>query len=143
MEIAQENVSAIRAGFDSQTVMKTFGASIADLRPGAAVLHLPYREELTQQHGFIHAGVVSAVLDSACGCATLSRLPAGSSVLTIEFKVNLLAPAAGDLLIATARVLRAGRSIVVCEATAEMRDGSGQRPTAHMTATLMSRPPAG
>ena len=86
----------VRASFDRQAVMATLGATLVRVTPGEVVVDLPFRPELTQQHGFLHAGVVTTVMDSACGYAALSLMEPGAAVLTIEFKVNLLAPARGD-----------------------------------------------
>jgi uncharacterized protein (TIGR00369 family) len=99
---------------------------------------LPYREDLSQQHGFIHAGIVTAIADSACGYAALSLMPPGVGVLTIEFKVNLLNPAAGVRLVARGRVAKPGRTVMVCtgDVTAEQEDGAA-RPVALMQATMM------
>lgn len=98
----------VREGFEEQQVMRTLGARLTRIAPGEVEIELPYREALTQQHGFLHAGVVTAVLDSACGYAAFSLMPPGVGVLSVEFKVNLLAPAKGEELVARGRVLRAG-----------------------------------
>ena len=99
---------------------------------------LPYREELSQQHGFIHAGVVTTIADSACGYAALSLMPPGVGVLTIEFKVNLLNPASGVRLVARGRAVRPGRTLMVCtgDVMVEQDDGT-VRPVALMQATMM------
>ena len=93
--------------------MATLGVTVARVAPGEVALDLPFRPELTQQHGFLHAGVIASVLDSACGYAALSLMERGSAVLSVEFKVNLLAPARGSRFRAIARVVRAGRSVTV------------------------------
>ena len=95
----------------------TSAPSSVEVGAGTCAISCRPRRELTQQHGYVHAGVVAAIADSAAGYAAMSLMPAGSEVLTVEFKLNLLAPAAGDLLIARGRVLRAGRTLTVCEAT--------------------------
>lgn len=118
--------------------MRTLGALLARVEPGAVEIHLPYREDLTQQHGFLHAGVVTAVMDSSCGYAAFSLMPPGAGVLSVEFKVNLLAPAQGEVLIARARVLRSGRTISVCQADGVMRTGDEETPIATMLATMMT-----
>jgi len=118
--------------------MRTLGARLSRIAPGEIDIALPYRDTLTQQHGFLHAGVVTAVLDSACGYAAFSLMPSGAGVLSVEFKVNLLAPAKGEVLIARARVLRAGRTISVCQADGIMRSGSHETPIATMLATIMT-----
>ena len=128
----------VRESFDKQQVMRTLGARLTRVEPGEVEIELPYREALTQQHGFLHAGVVTAVLDSTCGYAAFSLMPAGAGVLSVEFKVNLLAPARGELLIARGRVLRAGRTLSVCQADATMRSAGRDTPVATMLATIMT-----
>jgi uncharacterized protein (TIGR00369 family) len=107
-------VARVRASFDRQKVMHLLGATLTCVGRGQAEITLPFREELTQQHGFLHAGIITTILDSACGYAALSVMPEGAGVLTIEFKTNLLAPAKGSRFIARGRVVRAGQTIVVC-----------------------------
>ena len=94
----------VRASFERQAAMATLGATLTRVSPGEVVLELAFRPELTQQHGFLHAGIVTSVMDSACGYAALSLMDAGAAVLTVEFKVNLLAPAQGARFRATGRV---------------------------------------
>ncbi len=127
----------MRASFGNQRVMETIGARLARVEPGEVEIELAYDERLTQQTGFLHAGVVTAVLDSACGYAAYSLMEEGSEVLSIEFKDNLLAPAVGEKLVARARVVRAGRNITVCTAEGWMvRDGAEVQ-VAMMTGTMM------
>lgn len=131
----------VRDSFDRQAAMATLGVAVGDIQPGVVVLELPYRADLTQQHGFLHAGVVSTVLDSACGYAAFSLMPPTAAVLTVEFKINLMAPAQGTLLRATGTVIKSGRTITVCEGTADMF--TPNRPpvaVARMQATIMSLP---
>ncbi len=104
----------VRASFARQRFMATLGATLERVAPGEVVIALPYREALTQQHGFLHAGAVTAVVDSACGYAALSLMEPGAGVVSVEFKLNLLAPAVGERFVATARVLKAGRTLTVC-----------------------------
>jgi uncharacterized protein (TIGR00369 family) len=104
----------VRSSFERQQVMHTIGATLLTVEPGLVEISLPYRADLTQQHGFLHAGVVSTVVDSACGYAALSLMPAQTGVLSIEYKVNLLAPARGSRFLARGRVLRAGGTVIVC-----------------------------
>jgi uncharacterized protein (TIGR00369 family) len=94
----------VRESFARQQIMRTIGARLERIAAGEIEIHLPYRADLTQQHGFVHAGIVATILDSACGYAAFSLMPPGAGVLSIEFKTNLLAPAKGDLLIARAPV---------------------------------------
>jgi uncharacterized protein (TIGR00369 family) len=121
--------------------MATIGALLTRVEPGEVDIELPFRADLTQQNGFIHAGMLSAVLDSACGYAALTRMPPGADVLSIEFKVNLLAPAVGERILVRARVVRAGRTVSVCTADAfAVRDGR-EHHVAIMTGTMMTMLP--
>ena len=104
----------VRASYDRQTVMTTLGARLADVSPGAVTLELPYDVAYTQQHGFLHAGIVSTLGDSACGYAAFSLMSADAGVLTVEFKINLVAPARGESFVARGRVLKPGRTLSVC-----------------------------
>ena len=118
--------------------MRTLGARLTRVAAGEVEIELPFREDLTQQHGFLHAGVVAAVLDSCCGYAAFSLTPPGAGVLSVEFKTNLLAPASGEILVARGRVLRSGRTISVCQADGFMRTGSTEVAIATMLATIMT-----
>ncbi|HEX3270355.1 MAG TPA: PaaI family thioesterase [Ktedonobacterales bacterium] len=128
----------VRASFGRQRAMTFLGAQLRLVEPGRTEIALPYRQELSQQHGFIHAGIVTAIADSACGYAALSLMPPGVGVLTIEFKVNLLNPASGARLVARGQVVKPGRALMVCtgDVTAEQEDGA-TRPVALMQATMM------
>src|SRR6478735_4989995 len=114
----------VRDSFARQRFMVTLGATLDVVRPGEIHIGFSHREELTQQHGFLHAGVLASVADSACGYAALSLMEPGAGVLSVEFKVNMLAPAVGERFVATGRVVRSGRTLTVCagEVTTE-RDG--------------------
>jgi uncharacterized protein (TIGR00369 family) len=129
----------VTASFARQQVMATIGARLAQVRPGAVEIELPFRADLTQQHGYLHAGIVTTVIDSACGYAALSLMPAGAEVLSVEFKVNLLAPAAGERFIARARVVRAGRTITVCAGDLFAINGAEEKLVATMLATMFSQ----
>jgi uncharacterized protein (TIGR00369 family) len=118
--------------------MATLGASLKRVEPGAIEIHLPVRPEISQQHGFVHAGAIAAIADSACGYAALSLMGADSGVLAVEFKINLLAPGAGDYLVARGRVIRAGRTLSVCQADVAAISGGAEKPVAVMTATIMN-----
>ncbi len=125
--------------------MVTIGATLARVAPGEVVIELPFRPELTQQHGFLHAGIVTSVMDTACGYAALSLMDPGAAVLSIEFKVNLIAPARGERFHATGRVVRAGRTVTVVsgefrvvEPAVEAQTGDVPSPIAIMTATMMT-----
>jgi uncharacterized protein (TIGR00369 family) len=128
----------VRASFERQAVMGTLGASLAEAEAGRVVIAMAHRPELTQQHGFLHAGIVSAALDSACGYAAFSLMPADAAVLTIEFKVNLLTPARGPGFRFEGQVVKAGRTISVVEGKAWQHDGSTPSLIATMTATVMT-----
>jgi len=118
--------------------MSAFGASLGDVEPGAVDVVLPFRDDLTQQDGFLHAGIVAAIADSACGYAAYTLMPPTARVLSIEFKLNLLAPAVGERLIARARVLRAGRTITVCRADVSAVIGRDEKLVATMLGTMMT-----
>jgi uncharacterized protein (TIGR00369 family) len=105
----------VRASFGRQGAMKLIGAVLTRVEPGIATIELPYRADLGQQHGFFHAGMTAAIADSAAGYAAFSLFPASSSVLTVEFKINLIAPADGERLVATGRVKKPGRTLTICE----------------------------
>ncbi|HEV7990352.1 MAG TPA: PaaI family thioesterase [Gemmatimonadaceae bacterium] len=115
--------SRVRASFVKQRFMQTLGAELVSVRPGEVTIGFAFREDLTQQHGFVHAGAVTAVVDSACGYAALTLMEPGTGVLAVEFKVNLLAPAVGKRFEAVGRVVRSGRTITVC--AGELRTGDG------------------
>ena len=128
----------VRESFGRQRVMQTIGASMCRVSPGEVEIVLPFREDLTQQHGFLHAGIVSTIADSACGYAAYSLMPADAAVLTVEYKVNFLSPAQGDRMIARARVTKHGRTVTVstCDVFA-VTDGR-ERIIATMVGTLMT-----
>src|SRR5262249_55491611 len=118
--------------------MQTLGIEILRVEPGEIELSMPHDPAYTQQHGFMHAGVLATALDSACGYAAFSLMPADAAVLTVEFKVNLLAPAKGERFLFRARVLKPGRTLSVCEAQAVAIVGGQERLIASMTATVMA-----
>ena len=131
----------VRASFARQRVMTTLGIEIARIGPGDIELTMPHDPAYTQQHGFVHAGIITTALDSACGYAAFSLMPADAAVLTVEFKTNLLAPAMGRRFLFRAGVVKPGRTLTVCEARAFAADGSGdggERLVATMTGTLMA-----
>ena len=128
----------VRASYARQRAMATVGARLVRVAPGAVEIELPFRDDLTQQHGYLHAGVVTAAVDSACGYAALSLTPPGVEVLSVEFKINLLSPAAGELLVAHARVVRAGRNVMVCAGDAFMLTAGREKIVATMLATMMT-----
>ena len=128
----------VRASFERQRVMETIGARLSRVAPGEVEIKLPFREDLTQQHGYLHAGIVAAVVDSACGYAAMSLAAAGAEVLSIEFKLNLLSPARGSSFVARARVKRAGRNITVCTGDLYALEGASEKVVATMLATMMT-----
>lgn len=132
--------AAVRDSLGRQSFMRLLGAGATVVEPGHVVIEVPYREDLCQQNGLLHAGVLTSVADSACGYAALTLMPEGSDVLSVEFKVNLLAPGVGDLFRADARVVRAGRTLTVCQAeVVAVRDGRADVPVALMQATMITR----
>lgn len=128
----------VRASFERQVFMATLGARLVRVEPGEVDLELPVRTELTQQHGFLHAGALASVADSACGYAALSLMPPGAAVLSVEFKINLLAPAAGDRVLAKGRVIRAGKTVTVCWGEVVAFSGPTERLVATMVGTMMT-----
>ena len=125
--------------FGRQGVMQTLGARLELAEPGRVVIVMAHKPELTQQHGFLHAGIVATALDSACGYAAFTLMPADAAVLTIEFKVNLLAPARGPWFRIEGLVVKAGRTISVTEGKAWQHEAGGAEALcATMTATIMT-----
>ncbi len=133
-----EYETRVRQSFDRQMVMKTLKASMDKVSPGKVELRFPYQPGLTQQHGFIHAGIISTVLDSACGYAAYSLMPKEAGVLTIEFKVNLLAPAKGDWFSAEGCVKKAGKNIIVTDGEMFAHVNGSSKLVAAMLGTMMT-----
>ncbi len=136
-ESHQELHQRIASSFARQTFMAHLGAALARVEPGLVEITLSARDTLKQQHGFLHAGVVTSIVDSACGYAALTTMPADAGVLSVEFKINLVAPAAGERFLARGTVLKAGRSMVVCRGEAFCLDTAEPRLIAAMQATMM------
>ena len=128
----------VRGSFARQGLLATLGARVMRVAPGEVDVELAFDERLTQQHGYLHAGALTAALDSACGYAALTLMPEEAAVLTVEFKVNLLAPAAGKRFLARGRVVRAGRTLTVCRGDAVAFAGDDERHVAAMIATMMA-----
>ena len=128
----------VRASFARQRAMATIGAQLVRVVPGEVELEMPFREDLTQQHGFLHAGIVTALVDSACGYAALSVLDRDAAVLSVEFKVNLLAPARGERMRAVGRVVKPGRTLVVCTGEVVAVAGRAESVVALIQATMMA-----
>ena len=127
----------VRDSFARQQVMTTIGATITSVEPGLVEIQIPFRPDLTQQHGFLHAGVITTIVDSACGYAALSLMPAQVGVLTIEYKVNFLAPAAGERFVARGRVTKPGRTVTVCTGDVLAAQEGRETPIATMLTTMM------
>ncbi|MDQ2088288.1 PaaI family thioesterase [Marimonas arenosa] len=126
-----------RDSFDRQAAMRTLGIAITDVAPGRVWLTLPFRADLTQQHGFLHAAVITAAMDSAAGYAAYTLMPEDAGVLTAEFKSSFLAPARGSRFNVEARVLKPGRTLIFTEAVAHAIDGAAEREIARLTATMV------
>jgi uncharacterized protein (TIGR00369 family) len=119
----------VQRSFAEQSIMQLIGAELSRIEPGMVEITLPYRIELTQQNGYLHAGIVTTIADSACGYAAYSLMPAGSEVLSVEFKVNLLRPAKGDSFLARAEVIKPGKTLSVVRADVFGLAGAGQEQT--------------
>jgi uncharacterized protein (TIGR00369 family) len=129
------------ATFDRQQAMRSLGISISRLEAGEVDLSMSYAPAWTQQNGFVHAGIITAGLDTACGIAAFTLMPPGCDILTVEFKTNLLAPAKGERFAFRAHVVKPGRTLTVCEARAFAQAGSSETLIATMTGTLMALVP--
>ncbi len=130
--------SKTQESFGRQAVMQTLEAELSIQGPGIVSICFPFQSRFTQQNGYIHAGIVATILDSACGYAAFTLMPEGADVLTVEFKVNLLRPATGDHFAAKARVVKPGKTISVVEATLYSSEYGEGKPVATMTATIMT-----
>jgi uncharacterized protein (TIGR00369 family) len=128
----------VRASYAKQGAMGLIGAKLIELRPGYCEIHLPWRADLTQQNGYFHAGIISTVVDSAAGYAGFTLMPAGSSVLSVEFKLNLLSPGDGELLIATGEVIKPGKTLVITRGEAYVVKGDKTTHCSTMQQTLMT-----
>ena len=128
----------VRDSFARQAAMVTIGASLTEVSPGRAVIELDWAAHLTQQHGFLHAGMVGTALDSACGYAGFTLMAADAAVLTIEYKINLLAPAKGQRFRMVGQVIKPGRTVTVAEGHAYALEDGREKLVATMTCTLMA-----
>ncbi|RYZ91263.1 MAG: PaaI family thioesterase [Proteobacteria bacterium] len=130
--------SKVRESFNQQKLMSLFNATLTDIEPGICEIRMPFSPHLTQQNGYLHAGAIASIADSAAGYAALSLAPIGASVLTTEYKINLLSPAIGETFRAAARVLKAGRTlnVVICDVFGI--DGSDEKHCAFLVATIMT-----
>jgi uncharacterized protein (TIGR00369 family) len=127
----------VRESFARQRFMTTLGARLLSVTPGEVVIELPWHHRLGQQHGVLHAGAVASIADSACGYAALSLMPPGAAVMSVEFKVNLLAPGRGDRFLALGRVRRTGRTLTVCEGAVRAIQQDKEREISVVTATMI------
>lgn len=130
----------IAASFEAQGLMKTFGARLLSVTDGEVQIELPFSEALTQQNGFLHAGVVSSLVDNACGYAALTRVGEGRDVVSAEFKVNFMRPAIGERFVAIGRAVSSGRQVSVCQGELRAFQGDQCKVIALMQATIMSVP---
>ena len=133
-----EYESRIRSSFAQQGVMKTIGAHLAQVSPGEVHIELPWSKAITQQHGFVHAGILSTIADNACGYAAYTLMPAGSEVLGVENKINFLAPAKGERFVAIGKVIKAGRTLAVCSGEVWATDNGEKTLVAVMQTTMMA-----
>jgi uncharacterized protein (TIGR00369 family) len=127
----------VRQSFAQQSFMELIGASLTLIEPGVVEITLPYRQDLTQQNGYLHAGIVTTIADAACGYAAFSLMPKGSGVLSVEFKVNLLRPAKGETFLARAEVIKAGRTLTVVRADVFALTENKRTLVATMQGTMM------
>jgi uncharacterized protein (TIGR00369 family) len=130
-------VADVTHSFSRQPIMNLLGARLALIEPGVVEITLPYRADLTQQHGYLHAGVITIIADSACGYAAFTLMPPGSKVLSVEFKVNLLRPAQGTTFVARAKVIKAGRTLTVVRANVFGIDNNERELVATMQGTMI------
>jgi uncharacterized protein (TIGR00369 family) len=134
---AADYVERIRASFAKQGLMSTLGATLGNLSPGLVEIIIRPHAAISQQHGFVHAGAVAAIADTAAGYAALSIMPPGTGVLSTEFKINLVAPAIGDRIIARGRVVKAGRTLTLAQTDVFVESGGQEKLIALLTATMM------
>ncbi|MCR6734523.1 MAG: PaaI family thioesterase [Afipia sp.] len=128
----------VRRTFTNQPAMATLGISLARIEPGTLELQMPYDAKFSQQNGFLHAGAISTALDTACGLASYTLMPARADILTVEFKINLLAPAKGQTFRFVGSVVKPGRTLVIAEGRALANDGGREKLIATMSATMMT-----
>jgi len=126
----------VRRSFDRQGLLKTLGARLERVEPGEVDIALPCAPHVLQQHGFVHAGATISIVDVACGYAALTLMPPGAAVLTAELKVNLLAPAEGERLVARGRVVKPGKTLTVCQGDVYALRGGEERHVATLLATM-------
>jgi uncharacterized protein (TIGR00369 family) len=134
-----EYANRVRDSFARQRIMRLMGASLSRVEPGAIDISLPYREDLTQQNGYLHAGILTTIADSASGYAAYTLMPAGADVLSVEFKVNLLRPAMGETFLAEARVVKAGRTLTITSCDVLGQTGKETKLVATMLGTMIRK----
>ena len=134
-----EFAADVRKSFAAQSIMQTIGAQLSRVEPGIVEISLPYRKELTQQNGYLHAGIITTIADSAAGYAAFTLMPAGASVLSVEFKVNLLRPASGEMFLARAEVIKAGKTLTVVRADVFGISGNERTLVATMQGTMFCK----
>jgi uncharacterized protein (TIGR00369 family) len=127
----------VRDSFANQIFLKTLGATLGRIQPGEVEIEAPFKKKLTQQDGFLHAGVITALVDTACGYAAYSLMPAGSRVLSVEYKINMLSPAVGERFLARGRVIKSGKTLTVCEGKLYANQADQKRLIAVMQATMI------
>jgi uncharacterized protein (TIGR00369 family) len=130
-------VEEVKDSFDKQIVMELIGGELSRVEPGVVEISLTYRSDLTQQHGYVHAGIITTIADSACGYAAYTLMPPNSDVLAVEFKVNLMRPAKGDTFVARAEVVKSGRTLTVVRADVHAITGDQRELVAIMQGTMM------
>ena len=130
----------LRSSFARMKLMETIGAKLTTALPGEVEIELPFRSDLTQHHGFVHAGIVTSIVDTACGYAALTLLPANAEVLTVEYKVNFVSPATGTRMIGRGRVTKPGRRLTVCAGDVFAVGEGKEKLVAIMLATMMGLP---
>jgi uncharacterized protein (TIGR00369 family) len=134
--VDSEFADRVRESFGRQALMKRIGGLLTKVAPGEVHVELPFRTDLTQQHGFLHAAVITAIVDTACGFAALTLAPREAAVLTIEYKVNFLSPGFGERITARARVLKRGRAVTICAGDVYAQQAEHERHIATMIATI-------
>jgi uncharacterized protein (TIGR00369 family) len=134
-----EFAADVRKSFAAQSIMQTIGAQLSRVEPGVVEISLPYRKDLTQQNGYLHAGIITTIADSAAGYAAFSLMPAGAGVLSVEFKVNLLRPASGETFLARAEVIKAGKTLTVVRADVFGISGNERTLVATMQGTMFCK----
>ena len=125
----------ITDSFNQQNFMKKLGARLTSVKKGEVKIECNFQDDLTQQHGYLHAGVLTSIVDSACGYAALTTMPENAEVLSVEFKINLLRPAKAKKIIATGTVFKAGRTLTICDGI--VTDENEEKVFAKMTATMI------